>query len=880
MASRLTLGLTQLALAAALVACGPPCDPPSVTAQPADQSVLVNGTARFVVQATGDDLTYQWQRSTDGGSTWSNVSGATQSTLALASVSTTQDGHLYRARVTGECGEATTTSSRLTVQSEVLPPRFTVNLASPAEVTAGAGITLAVTAAGTSLTYQWETSAAGSSSWSALSGNNSPQLLLQNLPLSDNGRRYRVTISNSADSVTSQTATLSVKDTPVTPTAPTVTTQPAAVGVTAPNAATFTVAVNGYPAPTVHWQSSATNSSNPADWTDISGANDLTYRIASTNTGLSGRYYRAKVTNSAGTAYSQTARLTVTATPVAPSISTQPANQTVTVGAQATFTVAATGTPTPTIQWQVKTGSTWANINSATSATYTVTTTAVGTSQYRAVVTNGVSPDATSDAATLTVNAASSSALSGRTWRAGSLIENSTANVRTFANLQGFEVRISDDGLATAIFMQADALGRKAIQVSDRGAGTDAIEPSWSNPIVVDAAAPIASGYRPRLAVSPNGNALITWVSEQTCGSDSYGAYVGQAGCMYIYSSRRLAGSAAWDAPVKVVSSSMLFGGPIPMINDRGDAAILMDGTPGMSNTISSHRPGIAMRTSSEATYRVEYLANIGLGDLRKVGQHVLAGLDRSGNITVVSEQGNDLGTDDIVAYRGTVASGFGSTPVGEALEDRAANASLIAVRTGVDGHVAAVWQQDTGSTRNAILLSARSPAAGTWQPRDLSPDIGTSLKSHYALFVADGTAGNISFYNGCTAIRRVDGTWQMKQALPSDCGLTSTSTAPTAIDRNGNYIGWYNSQWLAYDGMLNKMIKALPSGTATSSDYVLGVAKSPRGRYGNDQALMALSPKGFGVALVLTGYTKMPSAAEPNGDMAAVDNLWGFYFK
>jgi hypothetical protein len=42
----------------------------------------------------------------------------------------------------------------------------------------------------------------------------------------------------------------------------------------------------------------------------------------------------------------------------------------------------------------------------------------------------------------------------------------------------------------------------------------------------------------------------------------------------------------------------------------------------------------------------------------------------------------------------------------------------------------------------------------------------------------------------------------------------------------------------------------------------------------------MALSPKGFGVALVLTGYTKMPSAAEPNGDMAAVDNLWGFYFK
>lgn len=883
-ASRLTLGLTQLAVAAALTACGGGDDTPTTTvvnAHPTEQTVLANGTATFTIRAEGDNLEYQWQRSTDGGGNWSDVSGATSATLVIPNVTTDQNGHLYRARVTGDGGTVTTSTATLRCTPIVETPRFTVDLTSPAEVTEGADVTLAVTASGTNLTYRWETSPAGSSSWTTLAGTNAPLLLLNDVPLSDHGRRYRVIISNDAATITSQIATLGVKATSVTPSTPTVTAQPAAVSVKAPAAATFTVNVSGSPTPTVQWQSSATNSANPADWTDISGATELTYRVASTGIGLSGNYYRAKVSNSAGTAYSQAAQLTVTPADVAPSISTQPTSQTVTVGAQATFTVAATGTPTPTIQWQISSngGSTWTNINGATSATYSFTTTTVGTSQYRAVASNGVGSAKNSNAATLTVNAASASALSGRTWRAGALIENSAATVWTFANTQGFEVRISDDGLATAIFMQTDALGRKALQVSDRAAGTDAVEPSWSNPTVVDASAPIADGFRPRLAVSPNGNALITWVSEQTCGTDSYGAYVGQPGCKYIYSSRRLASSAVWEAPVKVVSSTMSYGGPIPMINDRGETAIMFDGMPGMVNTLYSHRPGIAMRTSSEATYRVEYLENIGLGNLREVGREVLAGLDRSGNVTVVGEQGNEFGTNDVVAYRGRVASGFGSTPAGEKLEDRAANASLVAVRAGLDGHVAAVWQQDTGTTNRAILLSDRSPSSGTWQPRDLSPDIGTSLKSHYALFVADGTAGNISFYNGCTAIRRIDGTWQTKQILPSDCGLTSTSTL-TAIDRNGNYIGWYNSQWLAYDGMLNKMVKALPSGTATSSDYVLGVAKSPRGKYGNDQALMALSPKGFGVALVLTEYTKMPSAAEPNGDIAAVDNLWGFYFK
>jgi hypothetical protein len=95
-------------------------------------------------------------------------------------------------------------------------------------------------------------------------------------------------------------------------------------------------------------------------------------------------------------------------TGVAPAITTQPANQTVTAPATATFTVAASGTPVPTFKWQSSTdGTTWTDIAGATAATYTTPATAVADSgkKFRAIATNGTAPDATSNVATLTVNA-------------------------------------------------------------------------------------------------------------------------------------------------------------------------------------------------------------------------------------------------------------------------------------------------------------------------------------------------------------------------------------------------------------------------------------------------------------------------------------------
>jgi hypothetical protein len=87
-------------------------------------------------------------------------------------------------------------------------------------------------------------------------------------------------------------------------------------------------------------------------------------------------------------------------TTVAPSISTQPANQTVTAGQTASFTVAAAGTAPLTYQWQ-KNGTA---ISGATSASYTTPATvdADNGATFTAVVSNSAG-NATSNAATMTV---------------------------------------------------------------------------------------------------------------------------------------------------------------------------------------------------------------------------------------------------------------------------------------------------------------------------------------------------------------------------------------------------------------------------------------------------------------------------------------------
>lgn len=86
-----------------------------ITSNPSDSTVNAGANATFTASASGTSPTVQWQQSTDNGSSWANISGATSSTLARNSVAATMDGYQYRAVFTNSYGSITTSSARLGV---------------------------------------------------------------------------------------------------------------------------------------------------------------------------------------------------------------------------------------------------------------------------------------------------------------------------------------------------------------------------------------------------------------------------------------------------------------------------------------------------------------------------------------------------------------------------------------------------------------------------------------------------------------------------------------------------------------------------------------------------------------------------------------------
>ena len=180
--------------------------------------------------------------------------------------------------------------------------------------------------------------------------------------------------------------------------APSIVTNPVSQTAVSGSSVTFTASASGYPAPTVQWQVST----NGSTYSNIAGATSTTLTISAAAS-QNGYRYRAVFTNSVSTATTTSATLTVQYAPV---VSTNPISTTVNAGQTATLTAAASGNPTPTVQWQVSSngGSTFANIAGATSTTLTLaaTTGSQNGYVYRAVFTNSVGSVTTANA-TLTV---------------------------------------------------------------------------------------------------------------------------------------------------------------------------------------------------------------------------------------------------------------------------------------------------------------------------------------------------------------------------------------------------------------------------------------------------------------------------------------------
>ena len=268
------------------------------------------------------------------------------------------------------------------VADKPIAPSITTPPASQS-VVAGKTATFSVVATGgATLAYQWKKNGTD------ISGATSSSYTTPTTSSADNGAIFLVSVSNSAGTVTSSSATLAVSAAPV---APVISTQPVNQSVVVGQSATFSVVATGGGTITYQWKKNGT---------DISGATNSTYTKPATAIGDSGAVFTVVVSNAAGPVTSTEATLTVTAEAVKPSITGQPYAKPVTAGQTATFTVEATGTSPLRYQWK-KNGT---DIADATSSTYTTPATSLADSgtEYSVVVSNDVGT-ATSSVGILTV---------------------------------------------------------------------------------------------------------------------------------------------------------------------------------------------------------------------------------------------------------------------------------------------------------------------------------------------------------------------------------------------------------------------------------------------------------------------------------------------
>ncbi len=367
---------------------------PSFTGQPSDASVCTGGGTSFSVSATGSNITYQWQLSTDGGSTWNNIGGATLSSYTVSGATAGMNGYRYRCMLTGVCPPSPIYSNGAILT--VVDAASITGQPADQVVCAGSNASFTVTASGTSVNYQWQLSTDGGATWNNIGGATNPTYTITGTTTGMNGYRYRCIVGNACGNLTSTVVLLTVNSLPA------ISAHPQDITLCAGANNTFSVTASGTGIG-YQWQLSTDGG---ATYNNIPGANTTSYTVSGITAGMNGYKYRCVVTGTCNPPVTSNAATLTVVTSV--TITSQPADQTVCAGANTSFTVAGSGTGI-LYQWQLSTdgGATWNNIAGANAATYNITGATAGMNgyKYRCQLSNATcTTPGISNPATLTVN--------------------------------------------------------------------------------------------------------------------------------------------------------------------------------------------------------------------------------------------------------------------------------------------------------------------------------------------------------------------------------------------------------------------------------------------------------------------------------------------
>ena len=288
-----------------------------INSQAASTIRCVGDNASFTVGVTGAVNNYQWQVSTNGGSTYTNLANGGQyanvntTTLNITGITATLNGNLYRCAVTGSCPTLNSTGATLTVNT---PPSITTQPAASITLCDGNSTTIATQATGTNVTYQWQLSTNGGTSFANItnggnySGATTSTLSVSNATIAMSNAQYRCVVNGTClPSATSTVCTL-VVNTPVS-----ITTQPTNRTICSTGSTTFSIAATGTN-PTYQWQVSTNNG---LTFADVSGANSATLTLSNITVGMHNNLYRCTVIGSTpcGNTNSTAAQLSVSAQP-------------------------------------------------------------------------------------------------------------------------------------------------------------------------------------------------------------------------------------------------------------------------------------------------------------------------------------------------------------------------------------------------------------------------------------------------------------------------------------------------------------------------------------------------------------------------------------
>jgi len=328
--------------------------------------------------------------------------------FALAPLTLADSGALYQVRACFKGRDETVETcqvgpaARLTVLQQLVPPVYTQQ-PRPMLITPGQTASLDVVAGGIPApTLQWQTRPAdGAGEWTDVTrgtGATTAHYTTSPVSLAEDGVQYRVLATNAAGTTASRFVAVFVT---AAVEAPTIVWQPTDLTVVGGSEALFAVAARGTEALSYQWRK---------DGQPIAGANSPQLKIADATASDAGAY-AVVVSNAAGTVVSNGAALGVrsasTATPVAPSIITQPAGVAVTEGNVATFAVGVSGSDPLSFQWR-KDG---VDIAGAAAAVYTIQAVAAADAGNYSVRITNAAGSIVSQAATLAVAPAGAAAV-------------------------------------------------------------------------------------------------------------------------------------------------------------------------------------------------------------------------------------------------------------------------------------------------------------------------------------------------------------------------------------------------------------------------------------------------------------------------------------